>query len=222
MSEKTNAAMTAPPFRREHQLNNELDGTAQGQTIGCLPSQPNIPLSTSKQLSDFLLGDICPTKLNGLAPHLWLCSTPSHTNIPPLHHHAIHGRTIIASEDPALHLIWFTGRIFIKPLPAYLLSHAFWQQYIYGGEPCENKKLIAESGLGLLRSYIYSICYERDLRIAQEPHLALVPRKSLGSSGAISLHRLTQLETVKWHRAIILGKYNFQGYIGWFEYTGGS
>ena len=175
MSKKTNAAITAPPFRREHQLNNELDGTAQGQTTGCLPSQPNITMNTSKELSEFLLGDICPKKLNGLAPHLWLCSTPSHTNIPPLHHHAIHGRTIIASEDPALHLIWFTGRIFIKPLPAYLLSHAFWQQYMYGGEPCENKKLVAQSGLGLLRSYIYSICYERDLRIAQEPHLALVP-----------------------------------------------
>lgn len=132
-------------------------------------------MASAEKLTRFLLSDLNPYKLNQLAPKLWLCSTPSHTNIPPLHNHAVHGRDIVLSENPALHLVWATRRIFIKPLPTYLLSHAFWAQYLLDGDPSEKKIHIRQAGMGLLRSYFYCIRHETDLRVAQQPHLNLVP-----------------------------------------------
>ena len=173
---KPAVAAPCPPFKKECQLNAELDGLMHGKKNLSLPSQPSLSVASSTRLSDFLVRDVCPTKLNQLAPHLWLCSTPSYTNIPPLHNHAVHGRTIIPSEDPALHLVWVTGHIYIKPLPAYLLSHAFWANYLLSdAEGCLEKQLVAQSGLGLLRSYYYSIRHESDFRIAQQSHLNLIP-----------------------------------------------
>ena len=164
-----------PPFKRDHQLNEELDGMLQGDQSLALPSQPQLSMCKSDSLHEFLVADICPVKLNLLASHLWLCSALSHTNIPPLHLHAVHGRTIIPCEDPALHLVWVTGHIYIKPLPAYLLSYAFWTQYLGddGGEA--GKGSVHGAALGLLRTYFYSIRHESDFRIAQQNHLNLVP-----------------------------------------------
>lgn len=175
MSTKWEATAPGPPFREEHQLSSALDSFAKGQTNLALPSQPRISMKSSARLIEFLLADICPIKLNKLAPHLWLCSTPSHTNIPPLHSHAVHGRTIVPSEDPALHLVWVPGHINIKPFPAYLLSYAFWSQYLTGGEQIKDKKLVARSALGLLRSYFYSVRHESDFHITQDTHLCLIP-----------------------------------------------
>ena len=176
MNTKPTSVVSSPPFKKEDQLNTELDGLLQGDTSIPLPSQPHLSLDSSTILTDFLVSDICPTKLNKLSPHLWLCSHPTPPNIPPLHNHAVHGRTIIPTEDPALHLVWATGRIFIKPLPPYLLSHAFWTHYLLcDADDDPEKKIVVKSALGLLRSYYYSIRHESDFRIAQQSHLNLVP-----------------------------------------------
>ncbi len=79
------AVALRPPFRKEHQLNNEFDGVVAGTTSVVLPSQPRLSLASSRDLAHFLVADICPTKLNQLATHLWLCSASSYTNVPPLH-----------------------------------------------------------------------------------------------------------------------------------------
>lgn len=175
MSTKSAAVVESPPFTKEHELNHDLDGFSPNNGLFSLPSQPSLYMNLSNDLARFLLADICPVKLNQLAPRLWLCSTPTHTNIPPLHNHAVHGRVIIPSEDPALHLVWTIGRIFIKPLPAYLLSHTFWTHYLLEGNLCPDKRVIKKSALGLLRSYFHSIRHESDLRIAQGTQLSLVP-----------------------------------------------
>ena len=104
-----------------------------------------------------------------------MCSTPSYTNVPPLHSHAIHRRTIIPTEDPALHLVWETGRIFMKPLPAYMLSHTFWTQCLLDGSCDKEMHSVTQAALGLLRSYWLSIRHESDLCIAQQSHLNLIP-----------------------------------------------
>lgn len=172
------AAVLVAPFKESCQLSNELDGYLPSPDVSIsLPSQPQLVLNPpTRLLAKFLFRDVCPTKLNQLAHHLWICSTPSHTNIPPLHNHAVHGRSIVPTEDPALHLVWTRGRIFIKPLPPYLLSHAFWTQYLQHEDTFSSeKRLVAQSALGLLRSYYHSIYHERDLRIAQQGHLNLIP-----------------------------------------------
>lgn len=39
-------------------------------------------------------------------------------------------REIIVTEGPRLHLVWIYDRVFIKPLPRYLLSYTFWSEHI--------------------------------------------------------------------------------------------
>ncbi|CAO1600165.1 hypothetical protein XANCAGTX0491_003868 [Xanthoria calcicola] len=171
MGTKLAIAGASPPFQRQHQLDSGLDDWLPGNT---LPTCPRYSLD-SAALKAFLVGDVCPTKLNRLAPHLWMCSTPSHTNVPPLHSHAVHNRTIVLTEDPGLHLVWETGRIFIKPLPTYLLSYTFWLRFLLNDESCADNQVVTQAALGLLRSYHYCLRHESDLRIAQQPHLNLIP-----------------------------------------------
>ncbi|KAH8696949.1 hypothetical protein GQ44DRAFT_744375 [Phaeosphaeriaceae sp. PMI808] len=75
-----------------------------------------------------------------MAPRLWIMTTFSSGNINPLHRQRVKGREIIITEEPRLHLVWIHNRIFIKPLPRYLLSQAFWEKYLEkgSGRPGEN------------------------------------------------------------------------------------
>jgi hypothetical protein len=57
-------------------------------------------------------------------------TTPSSENINALHRQRVKGREVIVTEEPRLHLVWIHNRIFIKPLPRYLLSYAFWEGYL--------------------------------------------------------------------------------------------
>ncbi|KAL8811922.1 MAG: hypothetical protein Q9200_001420 [Gallowayella weberi] len=170
--EKKGVIVVEPPFKKEHELNNAFDSlpAAQGFLHTLLPPHPLLPLN-SAGLQDYLVEDLCPTKLNSLASHLWLCSAPSHTNIPPLHNHAIHKRDIILTEDPGLHLVWEPGRIFLKPLPSYMLSHAFWTHHLLTGDIDGDRKLVTQAALGLLRSYHFCIRHRSDFRVAQTAHL---------------------------------------------------
>ncbi|KAI0190538.1 hypothetical protein F4808DRAFT_476529 [Astrocystis sublimbata] len=66
-------------------------------------------------------------------------------------------------------------RIFIKPLPRYITSYAFWQHYFrsYSNERAPGH--IHRAALGFVRTYAYLIKYESDLRITQDPGLCLIP-----------------------------------------------
>ena len=66
--------------------------------------------------------------------------------------------------------MWYYDRIFIKPIPPYLLSHAFWR-YIE-----ENDQELVMAAKGFLRSYTYLIRYEADFRRAQSCELGLIPK----------------------------------------------
>lgn len=165
----------SPPFTKNKQLNDELDDWNWGKSTSTLPSQSKLSMAAPTSLVDFLISDICPTKLNQLAHHLWLCSTPSYTNYPPLHNHAVHARSIIPTEDPALHLVWLRGRIFIKPLPTYLMSHTFWTHLLLQDGKDSDRKRIAQSALGLLRTYHLMIRHASDLTIAQQHSPSLLP-----------------------------------------------
>jgi hypothetical protein len=85
-----------------------------------------------------------------------------------LHHQAARGRKVIVVENPQLHLVWYYDRIFIKPIPRYLLSHAFW-------EYLRTKKELHQAAIGFLRTYSHLIRYERDFRLAVSDDLGLIP-----------------------------------------------
>jgi hypothetical protein len=81
-------------------------------------------------------------------------------------------------EDPAFHLVWDHDRIFIKPLPRYLLTHSFWKNVLLeiSRSPEHRESLIVPSARGLLRSYFYLIQSETDFRLAQDKDLQLIPK----------------------------------------------
>lgn len=169
-----------PPFDEEHQL-HELH-SADPPYHDRLPSQPLLSIvSDPKRLFEFLDQHLLTTDLDHMAPNLWLMATQSGLHVSPLHHQKIKGRRIELTEDPGLHLVWIDDRIFIKPLPPYLQSFAFWVKYLKGTIPTEpdakspeimfphwnlQKGRISKAALGLLRSYALLIRHSSDLDLA--------------------------------------------------------
>jgi hypothetical protein len=182
MLEKHSTAMDKVPFQKFHQLSSSLDvlssTSLQHATLPLtLPDFPNISLSDKIGLAEFLKEDLHPSDLEKMAPYLWMLSTQSSHNIGSLTHQRVKGRQIIIAEDPKLHLVWVRDRIFVKPLPTYLLSHAFWVNYLGVGtgdhEGDTKKDEIRRSTVGFLRTYAFLIKHPSDFRIAKE--LCLIP-----------------------------------------------
>src|SRR5205814_10127221 len=138
---------------------------------------PRIALSDTVCLTSFLRSEFCNDDLDKMSPHLWIMSTQSSANISPLHRQKVKGREIIVTEDPRLHLIWIYDRVFVKPLPLYLTSHAFWDTYLTSAtSPLgEERRRIRAAALGYLRTWVHLVRYESDFRIARDEKLCLIP-----------------------------------------------
>ena len=98
-----------------------------------------------------------------------MVASPHHYHISPLHHQIVRGRDIVISEDPGLHLLWYYGRIFIKPLPPYLTNYAFWKHFLSGRDP--STCALRKAAMGYLRSYYYLIRHQSDFEIAIQTKL---------------------------------------------------
>jgi hypothetical protein len=121
------------PFSHEIELCSELQlQEVEGQEqitstskLLCLPGHPRISLAES-DVRDVLEREIMTPDLNRMAPHLWLVAKPSSDHCNPLHEQVVRGRNVVITENPELHLCWVDNKVFIKPIPRYLLSWAFW------------------------------------------------------------------------------------------------
>ncbi|KAK0614333.1 hypothetical protein B0T14DRAFT_438865 [Immersiella caudata] len=152
----------------------------------CLPDQFPASFRLSDDLHaptgipplDLIADELSPRRLHQRIRYLWLAGRP----VPPrpLHHQVLLGRDIYLSERIDLHLVWGGGRIFVKPLPRYLLSPEFWRGYLIpgfgenGGE-MEEREHLRQCAMGFLLSYVALISYESDFRIAIEK--GLLPRQ---------------------------------------------
>jgi hypothetical protein len=165
-----------PPFLQHEELVRDLSTGSETSAERVLPGQPCVALNNAAQLEAFLRTDIYAADLEKIAPHLWIMTTPSSGNIEALHRQRVKGREIILTEEPRLHLVWLHNRIFIKPLPRYLLSHTFWKQYLDESSDrlCESHGSIRKAATGFLRSYRYLIRHETDFNIARE--IGLIPK----------------------------------------------
>ncbi|EJU01767.1 hypothetical protein DACRYDRAFT_27921, partial [Dacryopinax primogenitus] len=94
-------------------------------------------------------------------------------DICPLHLHRAFGHSIILSEDPQQHLLWYRlkNAIFIKPLPPCLLHHDFYHLHLL--QPQSVPSPVILSAIGLLASWLQLVQHPSDLRIAHE--LFLLP-----------------------------------------------
>jgi hypothetical protein len=140
---------------------------SKNETDQEVPGQPLLLVSEEQKVLDFLARDLRHDHLNRLYPIFWLVSTPRSDHISPLHNQIVRGRNIVITEDPGLHLLWYYDRVFIKPLPPYLTSHAFWKEFLCR----ESSADLRRAALGYVRSYCYLIKSQSDFYIAEEKKL---------------------------------------------------
>jgi hypothetical protein len=167
------------PFSKSNQLVRDLEpNKADVLAIAPVPGQPAVMLNDSAHVRQFLEKELYSKDLERMAPRLWIMTTLSSANINALHRQRVKGREIIVTEEPRLHLVWIHNRIFIKPLPRYLLSHDFWEIYLSEGSNRlgETRNNICKAATGFLRTYRYLIQHESDFKIAQQEHLSLIPK----------------------------------------------
>lgn len=133
---------------------------APGDPWRVLPGQQSILAS---KVSKYLDKELEVSRLNEIDD--WLHWAGRYNNIRPLHRQKLLGREIVITEKTDLHLIWYDNRIFVKPLPAFLLNFEFFEK-----ELCEPVELYKYAN-GLLWSYTKLIQNESDFRIAKDSQL---------------------------------------------------
>ncbi|KAI1104920.1 hypothetical protein F4804DRAFT_305456 [Jackrogersella minutella] len=188
--------MEEPPFQESQELCKELESNsgvirlkfakatpATGPAIRTretLPGDPRVELTDTDKIRDTLQEELMTERLNELASHFWLMTTQSSKNIRPLTEQLVQGRAVTLTEMPGLHLVWINNRVFVKPLPKYLLSHVFWKHYLLSDDsPIEqgSRRELLQAARGFLRSYAYLIQHESDFRLATEEETKrLIPK----------------------------------------------
>ncbi|OJD12206.1 hypothetical protein AJ78_07165 [Emergomyces pasteurianus Ep9510] len=137
-------------------------------------------------------------RLNKIFQWLWAVGRPMPSR--PLHHQLLLGREIFITEQMDMHLVWTQGRVYLKPIPRFLLEPLFWTEYLscregckcfhHGGEigsaeiarECPHRKL-RKTALGFLYSYAALISHESDFYIAKEKCLLPAEEKGLTWQG---------------------------------------
>ncbi|UQC84731.1 uncharacterized protein CLUP02_10227 [Colletotrichum lupini] len=117
---------------------------------------------------EFLEQELLVRRLNDVQDLLWICGRPMPPR--PLHYQTI-SREIHITENPELHLVWAKNRIFVKPIPRWLLSPDFWAANLVvasGDQSDPRKQQLVSCALGFLFTYTALIAYESDFRIAVE------------------------------------------------------
>ncbi|KAG7009639.1 hypothetical protein G7Y79_00002g007540 [Physcia stellaris] len=159
-----------PPFSLRDQLPLDHDSAVLAEASISLSVLPltNIPeahtgILHGGSISHCLEQELDLSRLNIIHELLWWAGR----QVPAreLHRQRMLGRELVIAERTDLHLVTSGSRIFIKPLPLYLLSHHFWETYL-----CGNLAL-NQSAHGLLSSYLWLVRHESDLRIAKEANI---------------------------------------------------
>ncbi|KAI0188279.1 hypothetical protein EV127DRAFT_342977, partial [Xylaria flabelliformis] len=131
---------------------------------------------------EFLETELIPSKLETFKKHIWAIG--ARRAAAPLNHQVALGHEIVAWENINLHLVWNgSGKIFIKPLPRFLLDNEVWKKY-FGGpvlpachpsqEPTSADSALC--ALGFAYTYVCLISRESDFAIAKEKHLLPLAR----------------------------------------------
>jgi hypothetical protein len=186
--------METTPFPPHRQLYKRLEATSEGlakdisperltndtaREIAGLPGHPHIPLN-DPSIPSLLQKELLTPRLDTIGRKLWLIATQDSSHISSLTQQTVRGRRIVITENPELHLTWLYDVVFIKPLPKYLLSAAFWQFYFGGSSPIEDRRQreeICRAAKGFLRTYSYLIQHKSDFTIAIDEQRQLIPKK---------------------------------------------
>ncbi|XXH04072.1 hypothetical protein Hte_010483 [Hypoxylon texense] len=144
----------APPFPSDQSL-VELSTITHPSIVRTAVATVILP---SRDLDAYLAHELDTTRLSCLHKYLWLAGLPVPAR--PLHRQRLMNRAIVITERADEHLVWHEHRIFIKPMPAFLLCHGFWETHL-----CFDRTLHA-SACGMLLSYAWLVAYPSDFAIA--------------------------------------------------------
>ncbi|RDW67568.1 subtilisin-like serine protease [Coleophoma cylindrospora] len=79
----------------------------------------------NKNIKSFLKTELSLGHLDGMQKHLWFAGARHRAT--QLHFQIAIGREIVISDRMDLHLLWDNRRVFLKPIPRFLLDPAFWK-----------------------------------------------------------------------------------------------
>jgi hypothetical protein len=136
-----------------------------------LPDAPRINLSSPFKILDYCLSDLDTPRLNALGEKLWWVGpTPA---IVSLTQHAVLERRIQITEDASVHMLWVEGILYLKPIPAYLTSFAFWEflMDVGNGLCAEERERCVRTSLGFLKTYAKLIQRRSDFVLARKCEL---------------------------------------------------
>ena len=114
-------------------------------------------------LRDWIKEDTNVDRLNKIHKHLWLAGLARPAR--PIHEQLVMQREIVIAEGADLHLTWRDTRIFIKPLPDYLVNPEAWEHYLL-----EDAHLYG-AAVGLLWSWLWLMRTKSDFHLAHSKHL---------------------------------------------------
>ncbi|KLU91805.1 hypothetical protein MAPG_10753 [Magnaporthiopsis poae ATCC 64411] len=99
------------------------------------------------------------------------------------------GRQLVVADRMDLHLLWDkNGRVFLKPIPAFIFNQDFWRDHLKCPAACacrdtpqaSCKTELRSIAFGFLYTYVCLISSEADFFVASEARL--LPRKTDGSA----------------------------------------
>ncbi|KAF2034230.1 hypothetical protein EK21DRAFT_49604, partial [Setomelanomma holmii] len=186
-----------------------------------LPDAPRVLLDLGSEIISYCLKDLDTPEMNKLGEKLWWAGpTP---DIVSISQHMVLDRKIQVTEDPSVHLLWagIEGILWVKPLPAYLTSYAFWEYIMDTSNTeisSEDRERIIATSLGFLKTYSSLIQRRSDFNLARRHDL-------LGSFGAVSFEAfvgfISSFDSIpesavssRWHYGVIqLDSLNFHSAI---------
>lgn len=126
-------------------------------------------------LSEFLKTEFSLDRLDAIYGKLWRVGAirPARS----LNAQVVLGRTIVLNDSLDMHLVWGDMKIFLKPLPRYLLEPEFWSQHLPGHHyqsPASPESGVRECALGLLYTYACLVNSPSDFELAVRE--GLLPR----------------------------------------------
>lgn len=115
------------------------------------------------EVDRFLRSSLDLSRLGSIHKLLWLVAVPGAPR--SLHYQKLLRREVVLVEQLDLHMVWAKSRIFIKPLPDFLLNYDFWRNHIF------SQPQLHRAACGLLYSYCGLIRFGHDFQLAQEYRL---------------------------------------------------
>lgn len=111
-------------------------------------------------LKTYLASNLNVDALIKIHKHLWIAGLPQGPRA--LHAQISADRRIRIAEKADVYLLWHGQKVFLKPLPDYLICHAVWEAYL-----CLDQALYTDA-TGFLASYLWLVQNPRHLQVAHK------------------------------------------------------